>query len=644
MVRLNSPRDLRWHADPLDNVTEYCGAGNRLNVYGKNGTFTPATTLSNSIATETGPVAAPTATATSGPQIKQAIGSWSFEGCWTEATNGRALGSKTYAAESMTLESCASFCSGFSMFGVEYGRECYCGNTLRTGSVKATDQAGCSFTCPGDGTEFCGAGNRLQLYAYNSNSESSSSSSISTSLSGSETAAIATSVTASSSSTFPTPTGPTIVPSVGLYDYIGCFTEAINARALGAALHASDENTIAACAAACSAYQYFGAEYGRECWCGNSFAAGSVLTSDSDCLMTCAGDDTSYCGAGNRLSVYVKNGTSGGSDSSSSSASISSSSVAPSQIPSVDSPSSPTSIAQSSVLTSSSSSVEPTSSTSDTTSNPTPTQTLAIKETVGSYTYQGCYTEATKARALTGASFYNYTAMTLEMCASSCSAFTYWGVEYGGECYCGNTLNPTSVLAAKQKDCSFTCPGDQYEYCGAGNRLDMYKLTSVPSSIDNSDSTPVLDNNAVVSTNTISSSSTPALPTTSPSSQSSPTSPQAASYTGPPVPSTGNANFTYYSCISEPSSSRLLPFQISNNGTHMTIEKCLSDCWMYQYAGVEYGRECWCGDELNLGAGAMNVSDEKCGFTCPGNGSEYCGSGGHLSLFWFDVEKAVGEL
>jgi len=191
--------------------------------------------------------------------------------------------------------------------------------------------------------------------------------------------------------------------------------------------------------------------------------------------MTCAGDSTSYCGAGNRLSVYVKNGTNGGSDSSGSSAFSSSSSVASSQTPSVDPPSSSTVSTQSSILPSVSSSVEPTSSTSGTTSTPTPIQTLATKETVGSYTYQGCYTEATKARALTGASFYNYTAMTLEMCASSCSAFTYWGVEYGGECYCGNTLDATSVLAAKQEDCSFTCPGDQYEYCGAGNRLDIYQ-------------------------------------------------------------------------------------------------------------------------------------------------------------------------
>jgi hypothetical protein len=61
-------------------------------------------------------------------------------------------------------------------------------------------------------------------------------------------------------------------------------------------------------------------------------------------------------------------------------------------------------------------------------------QTLGIKQTVGSYTFQGCYTEGTNVRALSGEAFYDYTAMTLESCASSCTGFTYWGVEYGGEC------------------------------------------------------------------------------------------------------------------------------------------------------------------------------------------------------------------
>jgi hypothetical protein len=117
-------------------------------------------------------------------------------------------------------------------------------------------------------------------------------------------------------------------------------------------------------------------------------------------------------------------------------------------------------------------------------------------------------------------------------------------------------------------------------------------------------------------------------------------------YTGPPVASTGNANFSYYNCVSEPSSGRLFSSIIENNGTAMTIEKCLTDCYMYTYAGVEYGRECWCGNTLNLvgDTGAVpgaNVSDSQCSFTCPGNSSEFCGAGGTMSLYWFDSKKAA---
>lgn len=54
---------------------------------------------------------------------------------------------------------------------------------------------------------------------------------------------------------------------------------------------------------------------------------------------------------------------------------------------------------------------------------------------------------------------------------------------------------------------------------------------------------------------------------------------------------------------------------------------------MYAWAGVEYGRECWCGDVLNLGVGAGNRSDSDCDFVCPGDGGEFCGAGGMMSLY-----------
>lgn len=159
--------------------------------------------------------------------------------------------------------------------------------------------------------------------------------------------------------------------------------------------------------------------------------------------MTCSGDSTAYCGAGNRLTVYIKNGTSSASVSSSPSLSVSSSSVS-SQSSGVSLPASVSSTQDTSSSTVASStqsslsfSPSPTisiSSSSSTSPAPAPSQTLAISKTVGEYAFQGCYTEGNGVRALSGASFYNYTAMTLEMCASSCLGFTYWGVEYGGEC------------------------------------------------------------------------------------------------------------------------------------------------------------------------------------------------------------------
>jgi hypothetical protein len=71
-------------------------------------------------------------------------------------------------------------------------------------------------------------------------------------------------------------------------------------------------------------------------------------------------------------------------------------------------------------------------------------QSLAIKPVVGVYHFQGCWTEATSERALSGASYYDYPAMTLEECANDCAAWDYFGVEYGGEC--GSTASFASAI------------------------------------------------------------------------------------------------------------------------------------------------------------------------------------------------------
>lgn len=99
---------------------------------------------------------------------------YGYEGCWTEATDSRALSGSSYFDDLMTVQKCAIACAKFSYFGVEYGRECFCGNTINEGSHLVSEED-CTFPCPGNPTQLCGAGNRLNLYLKSSSATSSSS-------------------------------------------------------------------------------------------------------------------------------------------------------------------------------------------------------------------------------------------------------------------------------------------------------------------------------------------------------------------------------------------------------------------------------------------------------------------------------------
>ncbi|KAL5329264.1 hypothetical protein ACEPPN_002775 [Leptodophora sp. 'Broadleaf-Isolate-01'] len=279
-------------------------------------------------------------------------------------------------------------------------------------------------------------------------SSSTSSSVVSTSRSSTSSRASST----TSSTAVPTPIHK---PVVGKYSFQGCFTEGTGVRALAGAAFVDYANmTSEICASNCAAYEYWGIEYYGECYCGDELAASSTQAPLDDCNFICPGNPNEYCGAGNRLELYRLTSAATSSRSSSSVRSTSSASTVRS-----------------------SSSVSSRSSTA-----PTSTPTLAIKPKVGNYVRQGCYTEGTGVRALAGAQYVDYVGMTLEICASNCAGTTYFGVEYGGECYCGQTLDATSVPAANQLDCSFVCPGDASEYCGAGNRLELYMLGAASSS------------------------------------------------------------------------------------------------------------------------------------------------------------------
>ncbi|CAA7271218.1 unnamed protein product [Cyclocybe aegerita] len=101
------------------------------------------------------------------PTNKEQVGTWVFSGCHTDAVggNGRTLLERFDIPEGTSIESCTAQCeaTGYSITGLEFGRECWCGNEFLVEDTEAP-LGECSMTCIGDHTELCGAGSRLSVY------------------------------------------------------------------------------------------------------------------------------------------------------------------------------------------------------------------------------------------------------------------------------------------------------------------------------------------------------------------------------------------------------------------------------------------------------------------------------------------------
>ncbi|KFA78522.1 hypothetical protein S40288_01443 [Stachybotrys chartarum IBT 40288] len=235
---------------------QFCGAGHRLELYST--TSAPPFTLT-SITPE------PTAV-----HVEE-VGKYDLVGCWTEAQGTRALGGRRTTSAEMTNELCAEFCDDYKYFGTEYSSECYCGNFVASGSSSAPLDE-CSMRCSGRRSEYCGAGHRLNLYMN--------------------------------------PEAETQVPeqpaAAGEFVWLSCQTDQVSNRTLNGATLSSDDMTNEVCAEFCQEFEYFGTEYGRECFCGGSLPARSAEAPDTECSMLCGGSGMEFCGGPDRLSTYVK--------------------------------------------------------------------------------------------------------------------------------------------------------------------------------------------------------------------------------------------------------------------------------------------------------------------------------------------------
>jgi len=101
------------------------------------------------------------------------------------------------------------------------------------------------------------------------------------------------------------------------------------------------------------------------------------------------------------------------------------------------------------------------------------------------------------------------------------------------------------------------------------------------------------------------------------------------------VPST--ISYIYIGCYNETTgdasagSVRALAGGSMNASDSMTVELCLSICGSDTFAGLEYGRECWCSQYLNVDS--VKLPDANCTFRCSGDEAEVCGGSLKLTLY-----------
>ncbi|GAO48326.1 hypothetical protein G7K_2500-t1 [Saitoella complicata NRRL Y-17804] len=125
----------------------------------------PATTAAGQgdIAT----IVAPVATSSSSP-IPSVLpdNAWDYLGCATDSVAARTL-PVGWSPGGMTLELCMNYCAAqnYTISGVEYAQECYCGNALQNGATLGASS--CTMACGGNSTEICGGPGGLSLFHFN---------------------------------------------------------------------------------------------------------------------------------------------------------------------------------------------------------------------------------------------------------------------------------------------------------------------------------------------------------------------------------------------------------------------------------------------------------------------------------------------
>ncbi|KAI0541727.1 WSC domain-containing protein [Xylaria digitata] len=206
-------------------------------------------------------------------------GGWYEVGCWSDDLRYPQLGGSAYQDDSLTIDSCVSWCDSklYAFAGLKNGVYCYCGTDLKSKSV-LLDDSQCSTLCPGDrddedDKEICGGPDSLSLY-FNPYHQVY---------------------------TNPGPEG-----SVSL----GCFSEVHGISALDFKIPVEGgplRMTVAKCVNECNIHgsSYAGLEQGTDCYCGDSIDdTAQPATEQYGCGYRCTGNASEWCGGVEHINLY----------------------------------------------------------------------------------------------------------------------------------------------------------------------------------------------------------------------------------------------------------------------------------------------------------------------------------------------------
>ena len=137
----------------------YFGGGSFISLFGDSERFN-GTTLSGTMT----PTFSPSSTTVPpSPTINPGNSFFGYAGCYAEPTTGGRALSDRWGDDIMSVNACLARCPTANYIGVEYGRECWCGITIRA-EVALKENEECNMLCKGNFREYCGAGGRLNLY------------------------------------------------------------------------------------------------------------------------------------------------------------------------------------------------------------------------------------------------------------------------------------------------------------------------------------------------------------------------------------------------------------------------------------------------------------------------------------------------